>query len=239
MTRLIRPYDFILDSANGWRTLDATATSSENGSVQLQPLAERHPALTDPHGTFGGVTLPRGVAIWGDQIFIADPSRHRILHWQPCCGPARPLETIGGLGVGPRQLNTPSGLAISHRNDLVVVDSGNRRLLLFTLPGLALRRILGPFRVPLARTASPPGSVLAARGRGAWTPGPLACGRPPGLRVAAGHAGTAGSPLRRCFARQFRAPARGGGLPGTDLPGRPGLAWDSDNGCVRQAAAGT
>ena len=155
MTRLIRPYDFILDNASGWRPLEADAASVEEGDgpvagIQLQPLAQRLPDLTDPHGTFGGITMPRGVAVWGDQIFISDPSRHRILHWQPCCGPARVLATIGGLGTEPRQLDTPLGLAISHRDDLVVVDSGNRRLQLFTLPGLALRRILGPFPSRLA-----------------------------------------------------------------------------------------
>jgi phage tail-like protein len=154
MSRLIRPYDFILDSASGWRTLGAAATSTEDGSVQLQPLAQRRPALTDPHGSFGGLALPRGVAVWSDEIFIADPARHRILYWQPCCSSARPLATVGGLGVGPRQLDTPLGLAISRRDDLVVVDSGNCRLLQFTLPGLALRRIVGPFPSRLADAAN-------------------------------------------------------------------------------------
>lgn len=154
MARLIRPYDFILDNASGWRPLEAVAASVEDEGIQLEPLAQRLPDLADPHGTFGGVTLPRGIAVWGDQIFIADPSRHCILHWQPCCGPARALATIGGQGTEPRQLDRPLGLTVSHRDDLVVVDAGNRRLQLFTLPGLALRRILGPF--PSRLTAPPP-----------------------------------------------------------------------------------
>ena len=171
MTRLIRPYDFILDSASGWRALDLDGASIEEGRIQLEPLAQRRPALADPQGSLGGLALPRGVAIWGDEIFIADPERHRILHWQGCCGPARPLATIGGLGAGPRQLDTPLGLAIGPRDDLVVVDSGNRRLLLFTLPGLALRRILGPF--PDRTPAASPGDL--------WQPVDAACG--PGGRL--------------------------------------------------------
>lgn len=142
---LIRPYDLLLGEATGWRMLEASGASIQTGRIGLETLQSLHPDLAEDNGTFGGHALPRGVAIWGDEIFIADPPRHRILHWRPCCGPPVPLPTIGGQGHAARQLSTPLGLAISHRKDLVVVDSGNRRLLLFTLPGLALRRILGPF----------------------------------------------------------------------------------------------
>ncbi len=146
MTRLIRPYDFILDAKVGWQLAKAVDTSAEKGSIQLKPGQDLLPSLTEPNGSFGGFTLPRGVAIWQEEIFIADASRHCIWHWRPCCGSVALLPTIGGQGSEPRQLDTPLGLAISHRDDLVVADAENRRLLLFTLPGLALRRIIGPLR---------------------------------------------------------------------------------------------
>lgn len=167
MTRLIRPYDLILDAASGWQALEKLGTSTENGRIELQTQQRLRPPLADANGTFGGHTLPRGVAIWGDEIFIADTTHHRILHWRPCCGPVRPLSTIGGLGDGPRQLDTPLGLTISRRDDLVVVDGENRRLLLFTLPGLALRRTIGPFSTPSAEGAEEP--VV-------WRPVDAACG---------------------------------------------------------------
>ncbi|MGD2205985.1 MAG: phage tail protein [Anaerolineae bacterium] len=157
MTRLIRPYDLLLDDATGWRVLETTNTSLADGHIKLRQLEGLRPALTDPNGTFGGHTLPRGVAIWSNEIFVADPLRDRILHWRRCCGPVHELLTIGRQSSGSRQLDHPLGLAISHRDDLVVVDSGNRCLLFFTLPGLALRRILGPFesRAPSAVESAP------------------------------------------------------------------------------------
>jgi phage tail-like protein len=146
MTRLIRPYDFILDARVGWQLANAGDASIEAGSIQLQTKQNLVPSLTESNGSFGGFTLPRGVAIWHDEIFIADASLHCVWHWQPCCGPVAMLPTVGGRGSEPRQLNTPLGLTISHRDDLVIADLENRRLLVFTLPGLALRRIIGPLR---------------------------------------------------------------------------------------------
>lgn len=179
MMRLIRPYDFILDAKVGWRLANSVDASTEEDSIQLQTKQNLLPALTDSNGDFGGFTLPRGVAIWQDEIFITDPTLHYIWHWRLCHGDVKPILTIGGNGQEavffeialllkarlyrfvflliqqslhneqfpqPRQLNTPLGLTISHRDDLVIADSENRRLLIFTLPGLALRRIIGPLQ---------------------------------------------------------------------------------------------
>lgn len=176
MKRLIRPYDFILDARFGWQLAAAVDTSTEDGSIQLQKKQNLLPTLTDSNGSFGGFTLPRGVAIWQDEVFIADPTLHYIWYWRPCCGDVKPILTVGGNGQElvifaialllkakfyrfvfllaqqslddqqspqPRQLNTPLGLTISHRDDLVIADADNKRLLIFTLPGLALRRIIG------------------------------------------------------------------------------------------------
>jgi phage tail-like protein len=144
MTRLIRPYDFILDARVGWQLANAGDSSIEEGSIRLQTQQNLFPSMAESNGSFGGFTLPRGVAIWHNEIFISDASRHCIWHWRPCCGSVTVLPTVGGQGSEPRQLNTPLGLTISHREDLVIADSENRRLLVFTLPGLALRRIIGP-----------------------------------------------------------------------------------------------
>jgi phage tail-like protein len=188
--RLIRPFDFILDATSGWNTLVTENTSTQYDRLQLETREDLLPQLIEPNGTFGGHTLPRGVALWRDKVFIADPLRHRILHWRPCCGPAKPLPTIGGQGNGPRQLDTPLGLAISHRDDLVVVDSKNHRLLLFTLPSLALRRTIGPFSsrrllaVDEIESASEDfHEVLKAEGLPLWCPVDVAAG-PDGLYVA-------------------------------------------------------
>jgi phage tail-like protein len=218
MNRHIRPYDILLDAArpDAWSLLKQQQVVFDEGRLRLAPLEGTRPDLADGLGVFSGHTLPRGVAIWRDQIFVTDPSRDRVLRWRPCCGAPRPLPAVGRgavpldqprpcvadvvtpqSSIGPRDLNGPRGLAISARDDLVVVDSGNRRLLFFTLPNLALRRIVGPLSSPEDKgqewqpvdAASGPGGwlyVADARGR-VWRidsqgrPDPLYAGRlPPG-----------------------------------------------------------
>lgn len=188
MSRIIRPYDILLDAARpgDWPVLERQRLVFNKGRLSLAPLGAGWADLADELGVFGGHTLPRGVAIWRDQIFVADPPRNRVLRWLPCCGAAQPLPDVGSNSdslngrdscvadlesakpaVGPRDLDAPCGLAISARDDLVVVDSGNCRLLLFTLPGLALRRIIGPFNSSVndAQVWQP---MDAAQGPGGW-----------------------------------------------------------------------
>ena len=173
MTRVILPYDVLLDEVAGWRPLDEELrnVSLESGRVTLQTRQSLNPEFTEPNGTFGGATVPRGVTIHGNDIYIvnAGADRSEILRWRPCCGPAYPIPTIGGIGSGPRQLRAPSGLTINVRNDLVIADSDNRRLLIFTLPELALRRIIGPLYSsdeepwrPVDVAAGPHGSLWVA-----------------------------------------------------------------------------
>jgi phage tail-like protein len=169
---IIRPYDFILeptslfDDPEQLRPFRVVAPAEplrlftvEDGALQLKPNEAARPPLADPKGSFGGLALARGVAVWCDTLFFADPARQRVLYWRPCTGTPQPLPgvaaparpeappTAGCLrpvtdSPGERELHTPIALAISARDDLVVVDAGHRRLLLFALPGFALRRII-------------------------------------------------------------------------------------------------
>jgi phage tail-like protein len=173
MTRVILPYDVLLDDIAGWRPLqqEMLNISIATGQISLRTKESLNPEFTEPNGTLGGLTLPRGVAIHRDDIYIANayPGRDEILRWRPCCGPASPLPTIGGSGTGSRQLRTPSGLTISHRGDLVIADRDNHRILIFTLPELALRRIIGPYHStegdpwrPVDVASGPEGSLWVA-----------------------------------------------------------------------------
>jgi phage tail-like protein len=143
MSVLVRPYDFLRDAAAGWRVADADRTA-QNGVLLLGTLRSARPPVDDEHGSFGDSTLPRGVAVKDDELFAIDRDRSRVLHWRPCCGPARPLPGLGGPVRGVRSLSDPRGLAVSDAGDLLVADTGNRRVLVLTLPGLALRRVICP-----------------------------------------------------------------------------------------------
>jgi len=174
---MIRPYDFILEPATlfdadpdrlrPFRVVspaDPAATFVvESDALTLRPNEAARAPLNDPHGSFGGLALAGGVAVWCDTIFFADPARGQVLVWRPCLGPPRALPGILAWPPPPepppdcplpppevprpprvpaRALTLPTGLAISARDDLVIVDAARRRLLLLALPGYVLRRVI-------------------------------------------------------------------------------------------------
>ena len=51
------------------------------------------------------------------------------------------VRTIAKQGQGPGEINFPSGLLITSKNELLVEDAGNRRLAYFTLEGEFLRNV--------------------------------------------------------------------------------------------------
>ena len=80
--QLVRPYDILLDSATGWQEYDLQEVALTAGKVQLETHESLIPSLSEPNGTVGGHALPRGVAIWGDEIYVSDTARHRIMVWR-------------------------------------------------------------------------------------------------------------------------------------------------------------
>lgn len=128
--------------------------------------------LAEPFGTFGGRTLPKGLAIAADgRMFLADPLRRVILTAQAGAipadrsaeanplwpfvplWPARPLPapaTPGGLcdlaGAGAAEdlyaLVEPVGVAIAPSGDLAILDRGARRVLVLAWPHARLRRLI-------------------------------------------------------------------------------------------------
>lgn len=104
--------------------------------------------LVDAAGTFGGLSLPTAIAVApDDSIYILDGAAHALKRYDPCLETFETLPCIAAEGTRPRQFIDPHGIAISCKNDLYVADSGNRRVQIFALKGLPLRRILGPFVV--------------------------------------------------------------------------------------------
>src|SRR5205823_4969544 len=79
-----------------------------------------------------------------------------------CCGAFEPLPCLGGEGGQPRQLRQPRGLAVSRGGLLYVVDTGNRRVQVFSIKGLALTTILGPLDSKGRSIASTPAMPAGA-----------------------------------------------------------------------------
>jgi phage tail-like protein len=141
---------FLLDRRAGWRAaiLERAVLAECETEIQLAPLPGAAKPLVDAAGTFGGLVSPIGLALDGEgRIYILENSTASIKLFDPCSATFRVLPCVGGIGSEARQLRAPKGLAISSRNDLYVADTGNRRVQVFSLRGLALRAIWGPFKV--------------------------------------------------------------------------------------------
>lgn len=140
----------LLNDRAGWRAahLDSTIRVDGEGHLSLrhQPGAAR--PLVDGRGSFGGLALPTGLAVDSkDQVYILDAQAHLVKKFDPCAEEFATLACIGGQGSEPRKLRDPEGIAISSRDDLYIADTGNRRVQVFALKGLALRAIRGPLAV--------------------------------------------------------------------------------------------
>jgi phage tail-like protein len=145
---------YLLNGLAGWRqgSLSGVAPGSgfgDGGAVlRLQPLPGSGRPLVDAAGSLGGFELAIGVAVDGeDRVYILDGGSSTVKRFDRCRGEFFALPCLGGYGSEPRQFASPHGMAISSRNDLHIVDTGNFRVQVFSLDGLALRAIWGPLVV--------------------------------------------------------------------------------------------
>lgn len=126
------------------------------------PIAERF-------GSFGGRTLPRGLAISGEgRIFLAATDRNEILTARVDAGmaekpedasdiwpfaplwPARAVKTQQapdepgdpGIPPDPYTLAGPTDVAIARNGDLVIAVPGMSRILVMAFPGAGLRDVI-------------------------------------------------------------------------------------------------
>ena len=140
----------LLNAQVGWQAAQISNISFENtpAAMQLTTLPDQGIPLMDQSGSFGGLSTPTGLAVGpNDQIYILDGKAHLVKRFDPCQGLFETLPCIGTQGYDPRQLQDPQDLAIASNGDLLITDTGNRRVQIFTEKGLALRSILGPFQV--------------------------------------------------------------------------------------------
>jgi phage tail-like protein len=140
--------NILLNQLAGWQAVLLDHLTDDGGTIQLRLLPGIARPLTSADGTFGGFTNPTGLAVDSQgQIYILDSADNLIKRFDPCLQQFMVLPCIGGAGDAPRQLNAPGGIAISGRDDLYVADAGNWRVQVFSVKGLALRKIIGPYVV--------------------------------------------------------------------------------------------
>jgi len=136
----------LINNRTGWEALAPATAVSLGQAITLQPLPGTSRPLADPGGKFGGLALPAAMAIDSKgRLYVLDGVH--IWRYDACAAGFERLKHIGGEGCAPRQFRAPQGLTISCQDDIFVADSGNRRVQIFSVKGLALRAVWGPYRV--------------------------------------------------------------------------------------------
>lgn len=128
---------------NAWPSLVASGVDvAADGTLTLAHVPTVTDAVTDPLPPMPGLDGPAGIGIDAcENLYVADPSGHRILRVDGCDGSIAPLGCIGGKGSGPGQLRDPRGVLVGPRATLYVADSGNARVLLIDLATTQIRGV--------------------------------------------------------------------------------------------------
>lgn len=156
---------------------------STDGPLKLGIAGVSAIAIDEPGGSFGGLRLPRGVAITSTgRIFIADPVNRVIWtaqgssHEGPAVfvplWPVRPLPQQPGpkdvfqaepIPADPLALIRPTDLAFLPGGDLAIADAGAERIVVIAYPTAQLRRVIDiPGGEPSALAVGADGKVYVA-----------------------------------------------------------------------------
>ena len=182
---------FLLDQRAGWRLDPSVSTGVQivHGPLTLGPQPAAAQVISDPSGSFGGLTSPTGVATGPrGEILVLDRSGHRVLRYDPG---TRTFAPLGCLTSDPSLLGAAAGIAVTGPGDVVVADPVLRRVVLVSGDGRGVRAVLGPVSaVPGTRPVpSCPDWVIAEGGvlpEPRWPVGDLA----PWSPIAVAAAGT-------------------------------------------------
>ena len=147
-------------------TNEVFAVGFHNGWIQVFDLdgtfVRRWGNIGEGPGQFSD---PRGLAVHGDLVLVADGGNHRI----QCFGlDGTFVHMWGSAGDAPGQFNHPRGLAVSSAGEVFVCDSGNSRVQVFDLDGTFRRcwgsagHAPGQFHHPHDITVSSSGEVLVS-----------------------------------------------------------------------------
>ena len=153
-------------SANSSGILQDSATAC----LRLGKPGDFPIAVNEPFGSFAGMTLPRGVSVANDgRVLLADPGGNRILYYDnlPCdretidsnipypfrllWQPTSVHQTDNAMAheifktsaaIGAYQILHPQDVLFAPSGEIVVADTGHKRVLIYSWPDFRLRHIL-------------------------------------------------------------------------------------------------
>jgi phage tail-like protein len=161
------PNSFLyLNRDNRWLDFNLSGLDlREDGALSLATLPRfedrmREFVQEDAQPYVAGVAVSGSGAIW-----FTDPKRHLLMRIGACDGNDAPAQPIGGEGDAPGRLREPRGVAIHpSRNAVMVADSGNNRIQIFSAESLRLQAVwddsgAGPFNAPQSLAVDARGDV--------------------------------------------------------------------------------
>jgi hypothetical protein len=134
-----------LNAKTGWRiahTVNLVSGHCGELSLDLKPVAKRSPA--EASGAFGGLVMPKYLAYTADcGVLLLDQKNAKLKKFDPCSCQFITVPCTGGSGSGIREFNAPAAIAICG-DSLLVADTGNRRVMVYSLLGFLVRGIWMP-----------------------------------------------------------------------------------------------
>src|SRR5581483_10116365 len=138
------PTFWLLNGRVGWQAAELDNVSVTDDRLGLLVVPGSGRLLTESSGSFGSIVSPGNVAVGPDQsIYLLDCTAGKLKKFDGCSCQFLTVPCLGGIGTGPRQVQSPHGIGISSGN-LFICDTGNHRLLVFSLFGMVLRDIWTP-----------------------------------------------------------------------------------------------
>jgi DNA-binding beta-propeller fold protein YncE len=114
----------------------------------------------------GQLANPRGVAVRGTRMLVADDQHHRVAAFDTG---GRLLASVGaGQGAGPGQLNFPYGVAMDAQGRVFVADDMNQRIVRYSTPATGYR-----YKARWGSYGTAPGQLAYPRGLAAGANGEL------------------------------------------------------------------
>jgi tripartite motif-containing protein 71 len=110
-----------------------TAIRDRQGRIYVSDSVNERIAVFGKDGKFqydiGGMSLPRGMAIDGDQkLYVTDAIGQSIGVFDVSGDKAKPLFTFGDFGVGDGQFNYPNDIALDSTGRLYIADRASDRV---------------------------------------------------------------------------------------------------------------